>query len=66
MPSLDWFQQLFDLIKKTYFQKLFKLIIRINRKFPYEILTFFLGKLYQKFFLFYNLITHGTLDTEFG
>ena len=37
-----------------------------NSKFPYEKLTFFLGKLYQKFFLFYNLVTHGILDTEFG
>ena len=43
-----------------------KFLIREIRKFPYEILTFFLGKLYQKFFLFYNLITHGILDTEFG
>ena len=43
-----------------------KLIIRINRKLTYEKLTFFLGKLYQKFFLFYNLVTHGILDTEFG
>ena len=33
---------------------------------PYEELTFFLGKLYQKFFLSYNLVTHGILDTEFG
>ena len=43
-----------------------KLFIRNNSKFPYEKLTFFLGKLYQKFFLFYNLVTHGILDTEFG
>ena len=43
-----------------------KLFIWNNSKFPYEKLTFFLGKLYQKFFLFYNLVTHGILDTEFG
>ena len=43
-----------------------KLVIWNNRKFPYEKLTFFLGKLYQKFFFFYNLFTHGILDTEFG
>ena len=43
-----------------------KFVIRKYRKFPYENLTFFLGKLYQKFFLFYNLVTHGILDTEFG
>ena len=29
-----------------------KLIVRINRKSPYEKLSFFLGKLYQKVFLF--------------
>ena len=49
--------------KKDLFLKLF---IWNNSKFPYEKLTFFLGKLYQKFFLFYNLVTHGILDTEFG
>ena len=43
-----------------------KLFIWNNSKFPYEKLTFFLGKLYQKFFLFYNLVTHGILDTEFS
>ena len=48
------------------FKNYLKLIFRNNRKFPYEKLTFFLGKLYQKFFLFYTLVTHGILDTEFG
>ena len=43
-----------------------KFVIREIRKFPYEILTFFLGKLYQKFFLFYTLHTLGILHTEFG
>ena len=36
------------------------------RKFPYEKLTFFLGKLKQKFFLLYFLGIHGILHTEFG
>ena len=43
-----------------------KFVIREIRKFPYEILFFFLGKLYQKFFLFYTLHTLGILHTEFG
>ena len=43
-----------------------KLIICEIRKFPYEKLNFFLGKLYQKFFLFYTLHTFGILHTEFG
>ena len=43
-----------------------KLFIRNNRKFPYEILTFFLGKLYQKYFLHYNLHTTGSLGYQFG
>ena len=43
-----------------------KLIIRKILKFPYEKLTFFLGELYQNFFLFYTLHTLGILHTEFG
>ena len=43
-----------------------KFVICEIRKFPYEKLTFFLGELYQKLFLFYNLVTHGILDSEFG
>ena len=43
-----------------------KLIIREIRKSPYEKITFFLGKLYQKFFLFYTLHTLAILHTEFG
>ena len=43
-----------------------KLFIWNNSKLPYETLTLFLGKLYQKFFLFYHLVTHGILDTKFG
>ena len=37
-----------------------------NSKFPYEKLTFFLGKLYQKFVLFYTLDSLGILHAEFG
>ena len=66
IPSLVRFGQLLDPTKKTYFKNYNRKIIRNNSKFPYELLTFFLGKLYQKFFLFYNLVTHGILDTEFG
>ena len=43
-----------------------KFIICKIRKFPYEKMTFFLGMLCQKLFLFHNLVTHGILDTEFG
>ena len=42
-----------------------KLLIWNNSKFPYEKLTFFLGKLYQRLFLFYTLGTHGILHTQF-
>ena len=43
-----------------------KFLIWKNRKFPYEILTFFLGKLYQKLFLFYILTKLVILDAPFG
>ena len=66
IPSLVRFGQLLDPTKKTYFWNYNRKIIRNNIKFPYEIVTFFLGKLYQKFFFFYILGTHGILDTEFG
>ena len=42
-----------------------KLVFWEIRKFPYEILTFFLGNLEQKLFLFYTLITLLILHTEF-
>ena len=54
IPSLDRFGQLLDLTKKTYF--LNSLFVKI-RKFPYELLTFFQGKLYQKFFSSQSLPT---------
>ena len=65
-PSLVQFGQLYDLIKKTYFSKYLKFANLEVRKFPYEKLTFFLDKLYQKIFLFYNLGTRGMLHAEFG
>ena len=43
-----------------------KFVIREIRKFPYEKLTFFLGKLYQKFFLSQSLPTVGIVHTKFG
>ena len=43
-----------------------KFVIREIRKFPYENMTFFVGKLYQKFFLFYTLTALVILHTEFG
>ena len=36
------------------------------REFPYENLTFFPDKLYQKFFLFQFLGAQGILHTEIG
>ena len=45
---------------------MFKIFFWNNSEIPHEKLTFFLGKLYQKFFLLYNLVTHGILDTQFG
>ena len=60
----------FDLIWTTFWpdeKDLFlKLLIWNNSKFPYEKLIFFLGKLYQRFFLFYTLGTHGILQSHFG
>ena len=43
-----------------------KFLFRERQKVPYEILTFFLGKLHQKIFLFYILITLVILHAEFG
>ena len=38
--------------KRPIFKYTYLKLFGNNRKFPYEILTFFLGNLYQKFFLF--------------
>ena len=43
-----------------------KFVICEIGKFPYENLNFFLDKLLQKLFSFYNLGTHGILQSEFG
>ena len=43
-----------------------KLLLREVQKVTYEILTFLLGKLYQKLDLFYLLITMVILDAKFG
>ena len=51
--------------KRPIFKYTYLKLFGNNTKIPYEILTFFLGKLYQKFVLFYNPVTHGTLDAEF-
>ena len=41
-----------------------KLLIWKNRKFPYEKLKFFLGKLYKKYFLLYTCITLVIIRTK--
>ena len=41
-----------------------KLLIWKNRKFPYEKLIFFLGKLYKKFFSLYTFITLVIIHTK--
>ena len=43
-----------------------KILFSRNSKVPYELLTFFLGKLYQKYFLLYTLITLVIHHSEFG
>ena len=59
IPSLVRFEQLLDPTKKTYFKYTYLKLFGNNTKIPYEILTFFLGKLYQKFVLFYNQLPMG-------
>ena len=53
-------------MKKKYFWNSQKFAIREIRKIPYENPTFFLGTLYQIFFLLYTLITLVILHTAFG
>ena len=43
-----------------------KLLIWKNRKFPYEKLIFFVGKLYKKLFLLFAFITLVILYAKFG
>ena len=61
IPSLVQFGQLIGAMKNTIFKNFGN-----SRKFPYEKLIFFLGKLNQKFLLFNTLPTQGILHTEFG
>ena len=53
-------------MKKTFFKNSQKIEIREVRKSQYEDPLFYLGKLYQKFFLLHTLITLLILNTEFG
>ena len=62
---LDW-DNFLTRWKRPIFKNYLKLIIRINRKFTYEKLTFFLDKLYQKIFFFYTLGVHCILHTQSG
>ena len=52
--------------KRPIFQNYLILTIRNNRKFTYEKLTFFLGKLYQEFFSCLSLPTLEILHSKFG
>ena len=53
-------------MKKTFFKNSQKIEIREVCKSQYEDPVFSLGKLYQKFFLLYTLITLVILHTVFG
>ena len=63
-PNRVWFNwKNFLTLRKRYFFK-----IRFSRKSQISVWepNFFLGKLYQKFFLLYTLLTMVILHTEFG
>ena len=70
LPTLRKLHTKFGLIWRTSWpdkKGLFlKFLFREIQKVPYEILTFFLVKLYQKLFLFYVLITLVILHAKFG
>ena len=57
IPHLIWFGQLLNPMKKTFLKNSQKIEIREVCKSQYEDPLFSLGKLYQKFFLLYTLIT---------
>ena len=64
IPSLVGFEELFDPMKKTYFQKKhLKLIIGINRNFRTINQIFFLHKLFQK--ILSALQSMYTWDTQY-
>ena len=62
------YRVLFDLDKYLIRWKrpVLKFVIREIRKFPYEILIFFVHKLYQKILLIQTLVSQGILHTEIG
>ena len=62
MPSLIWFGQLLDPMKNSFLSNSF------FAKFKSSVwkTNFFLGNLYQKFFLFYTLITLVIFHSKFG
>ena len=66
IPHLVWFGQLHNPMKKTFFKNSQKIEFREVRQSQCEDTLFSLGKLYQKFFLLYTLITLLILNTEFG
>ena len=63
IPHLVWFGQLLNPMNKTFYKKYQKFENREVRKSQYEDPLFSLGKLYQKFFLLYTLITLLILNT---
>ena len=56
--DFGWFEQLLETMNKNQFLKFAYSEIR---KVPYENLTFFLGNLYQKTFLFFNSDYNGDI-----
>ena len=66
IPSMVWFWQLPDPMKRKLFLKLAKIRNSRNSQNSVWKPNFFLGKLYQKLFLLYTLITLVILQTEFG
>ena len=70
LPILRILHNKFGLIWKISWHdkkdRFLKLLIWKNRKFPYEKLIFFLGKLYKKFFLPYTFITLVIIHTKCG
>ena len=57
-PYRVWFDLDDSLVRSK--RPIFKVVIREIRKFPYEKLTFFLGKLSQKFFVLHSNYTGDT------
>ena len=70
LPTLGILHTKFGLIWTTSWPDKKDLYLKIanpiSRYFPYEKLTFFLGKLYQKFLFSYALLTMGILHIQCG